>query len=207
MKTHFLFIVVTSLLLLGCNKDHSQTLLPKKTTVQVVAVRQYKYKIGEGVEIYNAKFKWVYEDRRVYSVATSRDSVPAVRYDDLIAYQLEPKYRRPLLVFTQPANTLLTMKPTQPIISDSGYVVTVDKTPIFNTLIVRGINGVDDKGVHLYFPKDFDYDLVLPTNTMVVDWDSVLRSTNPPTPRNLPDPRYDKRLIDRLKSDGKLVGF
>ena len=198
--------------LLSCAKQQPtdrDAVSPKDSTTKKDTIRFYKYKIGQGVEIYNAKLDWVYEPKRVYSVATITDTVPAVRYDDLLAYRYDPGSRSPLLILTQPAEKLLTMKPAPPVTTTIGYVVTVDKVPIFNTLLINGSGGVDDKGVHLWLPVDWERSNPkgLPQNSAVVQWDSLLYSTNPPAPRNLPDPRYDARLIEQVRKDGKLIGF
>ncbi len=211
MKTIPYVGIVGVCLVLSCTKPQPAdgvVVMPgdssKKDTVRV-----FKYKIGQGVEIYNAKLDWVYEPRRVYSVATITDTIPAVRYDDLLTYQYDRSSRCPLFIFTQPGVKFLTMRPAPPIITNVGYVVTVSRVPIFNTLLINGSSGLDDKGVHLWLPIDWERSNLkgLPQNSVVVQWDSLLYSTNPPTPRNLPDPRYDARLIQRLKQDGKLVNF
>ena len=204
----FSLCVMGVLLFISCKKNEPATNTTDSTKIDTnkIDTTKYKFKIGEGVEIYKAKFKWGYSGMREIVIDTQIiGTKPIVRYDDIKGYSYEPKTRTTYFLFSKPTFKFIPRKGYIPFVVDTGYVVTVNKKSIFTTFVFCQCSGNDDKGVHLIWFDGNGYTnyFPFPENSIIVDWDSILR-TVPPKPRNLPDPRFEKSLIDRLRLDGKL---
>ena len=216
MKNVLLSIITVGILLfISCKKnelifstiDSTKIDTLKIDTVKVDTIK-YKFKIGEGVEIYKAKFKWGYSGMKAFVIDTQIiGTKPIVRYDEINGYSYEPKTKATYFLFSKPTINFIPKKGYIPLVVDTGYVVTVNKKGIFTTFVFYEGSGPDDKGVHLlwYTSSSYTNYFTFPDNSIILSWDSTIHNYDrPPTPRNLPDPRFQKSMLERLKQDGKL---
>ena len=206
----FSFCVMGILLFISCKKNEPTTNTTDSTKIDTVKVDtiKYKFKIGEGVEIYKAKFKWGYSGMKAFVIDTQIiGTKPIVRYDEIKGYSYEPKTKATYFLFSKPTINFIPRKGYIPLVVDTGYVVTVNKKSVFTTFVFCQCSGNDDKGVHFIWRDGVGYYnyFTFPDNSIILSWDSTIHNYDrPPTPRNLPDPRFEKSLIDRLRLDGKL---
>lgn len=91
--------------------------------------------------------------------------------------------------------------------SDTGFVVTLDRVPIYFAYHrSRNFGDVIEQNLAFSKIRDINKSADDPLeNILPVLWDTI-HSQSQTVPRSEPDPRLDKRLLERLKKDGKL-GF
>jgi hypothetical protein len=147
------------------------------------------YEIGEGFEIYLTVTPYadnLYLDYSTVDFDTVQlEEIPILRYNDLVSYDtLTHK-----LTLEIPHDSLK--------IGDAGvygrmFVVTVDSDPIYCGFKWPVFSSVMCNWVFIEQPfTDLD---TLTDNEIVISYVS----------NEYPDPRLDKRIVDRLKADGKI---
>ena len=161
-------------------------------------------RIGEGVEIYKVALSWrdttVEKKWRISGVKYLSDT-PVARYDDILNYKREYKedFKEKVIYFTfnKSGRKIITGHPwaTKP---DTGFAVTLNKELIYAGYYKSGGAAYHERDVYFW-----DYTTSLPDNASLVEWDSIIGGKR----RNEFDTRYDKRLLERLRKDGKLIGF
>ena len=147
------------------------------------------YGTGEGVEIYLAATPFTYRYQIDYA-AIDYDTIalldsPVLRYNDLLKYD------------TLTHKLTLGISHDSMMIGDAGvygrmFVVIVDKEPIYCGFKWPVISSVSCNWVFIEEPyTELDG---LSDNEIVISCSSNV----------VPDPRLDRRIIDRLKADGKI---
>ncbi|TAE26487.1 MAG: hypothetical protein EAZ91_17685 [Cytophagales bacterium] len=199
MKTVSSFIIGFVVLLNSCSKDPTEPAQSAQPTP-----------IGQGVEIYRARLDWEKNDRgrniRVKG-ASLLSTTPLVRYDEITTYyrsKTAPSIHC-LFDLTKPVSG---PKGESPIFgyptllhataSDTGLCVTVDRQVIFA--------GIWGQIATLHY-SDLIFRTAYETNrqnSIVVAWDSVYSIQGQEVRQTGPDPRFNTRLLDRLRRDGKL---
>lgn len=178
------------------------------------------FAIGDGVEIYRALLDWQYITRytRVFTTGTVLNEKPLIRYNDIKRYYKFARSSGSVWQTAFETNRVIytAFGPTpSPIFgkayylpqeaSDTGFVVTLNKQPIYFAYH-RSSQFPNNQESNLAFVLVQDRDSLnkLMPNVIRVIWDSIYYPYT--TPRPEPDPRFDSRLLERLKKDGKL-GF
>ncbi len=184
MMNKILSIIIILLMFQACNK---------KADVETPL-----YKIGEGVEVYKALLIW---DSTCCSRTQIRKTIigeapPVVDYNELLYFEWKKlNYSnddRSLLLFTQnERDKIFKLKPMAK--PDSGYAITLNKEIIYSGYYTSVISSFYDRDVCFFYSP-------IP-NSIIVFWDSL--NSRRDKYRNEPDPRYDPRLLNRLRQDGK----
>ncbi len=170
-------------------------------------VQKIIFPIGKGIEIYEAKLTWdiiVSSKIRVIN-AELIDKEPIVNYNDLQLYEnvsiqgrkiwLFKFEKEPIELFKNFYGNDLASKP------DTGYVVTLDKEPIFVAYEPHELSAKYFREVRFGISKTPQPPWEINHKGIYLVWDSM---KNGGGYRNEPDPRYDPRLLNRLRQDGKL---
>ena len=222
MKTFLAFCFVGLAIMAACRPAKPELPLKPEPPMKEnpVVTLPDTYAIGDGVEIYRALLDWQNGPRlsRYFTTGRLLDEKPLVRYNDIKKYYKFIRSSGNLYQVAFEANqviyTTFGLEPS-PIFgkayyvpqdaSDTGFVVTVDKSPIYFAYH-RSSQFPNNQERNLAFVRVLDRDSLnkLMPNVIRVIWDSVYYPYI--TPRPDPDPRFDKRLLERLKKDGKL-GF
>ncbi len=158
------------------------------------------YKIGEGVEVYKALFIW---DSTCCTRTQIRKTIigeapPVVNYNELLYFEWKKlnytSNDKSLLLFTKnDRDKIFTLKPSV-LKPDSGYAITLNKEIIYSGYYKVGASSFYDRDVCFFYSP-------IP-NSIIVFWDSL--NSRRDKYRNETDPRYDPRLLNRLRQDGKL---
>jgi hypothetical protein len=221
MKTFIAFCFVGLAILAACRPEQPEiiTKLPTTDTIRPSVVAQDTFAIGDGVEIYRALLDWQNGPRltRYFSTGIILGEKPIFRYNDIKKYykffrdgdtwQIAFETNRKIFDgFSQNSLILGTPFLYPQWASDTGFVVTLNKVPIYFAYY-RNRNFPSNKEQNLAFVRAQDRDRYNQPleNILPVIWDSSYSNTEK-APRPEPDPRFDKRLLERLKKDGKL-GF
>jgi hypothetical protein len=227
MKTFIAFCFVGLAIFAACRPDKPpivnkpiviDTVRPPVVIVPPV-IAPDTFAIGDGVEIYRALLDWKYITRytRVFTTGTVLGDRLVFRYNDIkryyqlvtpagdrrIAFEMNKK------IFTgfSQESSVLGKAFTSPLeASDTGFVVTLNKEPIYFAYYrSRSFANIYEQNLAFVRVEDKKFYNQLQENTLPVLWDSTY-TVGQYVLRPEPDPRYDKRLLDRLKKDGKL-GF
>lgn len=215
MKTFVAFSFVSLAVLAACQSKHPNPSEEEKPGVTVADT----HAIGDGVEIYRALLDWKMGagNARTFETGTVLEGPPLFRYDDIkryykffrdsntqhLAFEMNKKI---FTAYSQEPSVLGKAFLNPQSASDTGFAVTLNKVPVYFAYYrSRTFGGVTEKNLAFSRIRDFNrlndtLDTVLP-----VLWDSIY-SPAQKAPRSEPDPRLNKRLLERLKKDHKL-GF
>ncbi len=158
------------------------------------------YKIGEGVEVYKALLIW---DSTCCSRTQIRktiigEALPVVDYNELLYFAWKninyPSDDKSLLLFTENHRDKIFTLKLSVAKPDSGYAITLNKEIIYS--------GYYKVGASSFYDRDVCFSYSPFPNAISVFWDSL--NSRKDKYRNEPDPRYDPRLLNRLRQDGKL---
>ncbi len=161
-------------------------------------------KDDKGVEIYKVKLKWDTLSNgwrnKIMGYELASKTTPVIKYDEIISIERKSHldYSRKELAFTlsKPVDRILTLGNNQNLKADSGFIVTLNDEVIYTAYYkTRFASDYDTEVLFFTLGKSFP-------NSFEVFWDSLAKDRF--SFRNEPDPRYDPRLLNRLRQDGKL---
>ena len=218
MKTFLAFCFVGLAILAACRPAKPELPLKPEPPIKEnpVVTLPDTYAIGDGVEIYRALLDWQYITRytRVFTTGIVLDEKPLIRYNDIKKYykfitsrgdrHIALETNRVIYKASGESSSIFGTAYFMPLdASDTGFVVTLNKSPIYFAYN-RSSQFPNVQERNLAFVRVLDRDSLnkLMPNVIRIIWDSVYYPLA--TPRPEPDPRFDKRLLERLKKDGKL---
>lgn len=217
MKKIVTFCLLSLALWAACRPQQPEPPLKEEPVVNAPDT----FAIGDGVEIYRALLDWQSGSRlsRYFTTGTVLNEKPLIRYNDIKRYykfaQIGGNGTFQIGIKTNKVIYTAFGLPPSPIFgkayyvpqeaSDTGFVVTLDKQPIYFAYHRSSqFPNIQERNLAFVPAQDRDSLNKLMPNVIRVIWDSIYYPYT--TPRPEPDPRFDKRLLERLKKDGKL-GF
>jgi hypothetical protein len=171
--------------------------------------------IGQGVEIYPAKFTWAKNDRGRKTLITKVELIsntPTIPYDEINYYtkfetydmwQTGITFSKDVFILNSEGRIINTQFGDGKVVipPDTAYAVTLDKKILFGCYLHLLPPYIDNVVMNVITSSKSEYQF---KNNAIALLRNTLPITTFPNPELSDDPRFDKALLDRFRKDGKL---